>query len=186
MNTAVRREQTAARRHLWVLRVALAAALVVSGVLFAVGVHAERSSHHEGSSEVAREPATHSESEGTATEPHSETGKTAGEGQSAAPREHTSEATEHVLGVNMESDAVVWLVVIASLVLAAGVLLLPTVSAFVWVAVVFSLAAAVFDIAEIAHQISRSDAGLAALAASIAIIHLAAAVLGVQIERQDA
>jgi len=167
--------QPAVARHLAPLRVALATALIVAAILFAHGVNAERSNHHEGTSEVRTGQAAHSES-------GERTGETAGE--SAAPTVAASETTEHVLGVNTESDTIVWLIVIVSVALAAGILLAPKVSALVWVAATFCLAAGVFDIAEIFHEVSRSDTGLAVLAAVIAAIHSAGAALSVQIQRQ--
>jgi hypothetical protein len=44
--------------------------------------------------------------------------------------------------------------------------------------VLFCLAAAAFDVAEIAHQIANSDTGLIALAALVGVTHLGAATVG--------
>ncbi len=157
-------------------RVALAGVLVLSAVLFAIGVHAEKTTHHEGSTEVSQAP------------PHADTGETAREmsGETGALAPSAPEKTEHVLGVNTESNTVVAVAIIVSALLGAGVLLAPRFAELLWATAVFGLAAGVFDIAEIFHQISRSDFGLAALATSIAVLHFGVAALSAGIQRRRA
>jgi hypothetical protein len=48
------------------------------------------------------------------------------------------------------------------------------------------LAFAIFDIAEVFHQIDRSEGGIAAIAALVAVLHLAAGVSSAQLGRQPA
>jgi DMSO/TMAO reductase YedYZ heme-binding membrane subunit len=50
---------------------------------------------------------------------------------------------------------------------------------------VFSLAAGVFDIAEVGHQVSRSDTALAVLAAVLAVMHFTAVLVGFEVQREQ-
>ena len=85
-----------------------------------------------------------------------------------------------------ESDTIVNLVVVMSVLLAAGVVFATRFRFLVLLAVGFCVVAAVLDIAEIVHQISRSEHGLAALATTVAVVHLTAAAMGVGLQRQHA
>jgi len=90
-----------------------------------------------------------------------------------------------VLGIDVETGPTVGLAVIASILLAAAVILWPRYRAIVWGAMVFSLAAGVFDIAEVKHQVSRSDTALAVLAAVLAVMHFTAVFVGFEVQREQ-
>lgn len=93
------------------------------------------------------------------------------------PADSSSEET--LLGVNLESTALVVLATLVSLALSALTwrsnlrpLLLAT--------AVFAAVFAVFDIAELVHQIQESRGGIAALAAVVGVLHVAATVVAGQ------
>jgi len=142
--------------------------IVASAGLFIIGVNAESDSH----SEAAESEAVHHEAAGEHGAAHSE----AGEAASAEDgHEDASEDDERLLGVDVESPAAVSLAVAVSLALAVGLWLRRQrwlAVAAVGVAGIF----AVFDIAEVAHQVDESNTGLVVLATVIAVGHLAAAV----------
>ena len=168
--------------HRSTLRIAFALLLVASAALFAVGIHTERSTHHETTTEATHAaPAGHTESGESGGEASGETPTTAVESSGTH-----AEASERVLGINTETDTVVNVVVIVSLLLAAGIVFATRYRALVLVAVGFCLGTGIFDVAEIAHQISRSEHGLALLAAAVALAHLAAAGVGVGVHRETA
>ena len=79
-----------------------------------------------------------------------------------------------VLGIDAESPAAVAAAVAVSLALAVGLWLLNRRWLALWLSA-FGVVFAVFDIAEISHQLDESRTGLAVLAAVIAAVHLAAA-----------
>ena len=81
-----------------------------------------------------------------------------------------------MLGIDVESPATVALAVLASIALAAG-LWLTKQRAVAVAAVVVGALFALFDIAEVAHQLDESRTGLAVLAGVIAVGHAAAAAL---------
>ncbi len=92
---------------------------------------------------------------------------------------HSETSTETVLGLNLESNALVIVAVAMSLTLGALAwfrnrrrLLLATVA--------FAVIFAMFDIAEVAHQLTESRSGLATLGAAIALVHLATALVAQQ------
>jgi len=150
------------------LRRTAAALLVVCAGLFIVAVTAEGDTHadttepagdHDEAAEAAGGEAGHDE----AAEP---AGGEAGHDASAEE--------ERILGVDVESPGAVVLAVAVPVALAGGLWIRRQrwlAIAAVGVAVVF----AVFDVAEIAHQLDDSQTGLAVLAGVIAAGHLAAA-----------
>ena len=90
-------------------------------------------------------------------------------------RTEVTESGETVLGINVESTPLVVLAVLASVVLAVAtwrtdykVVLLVT--------ALFAAAFAVFDVAEVTHQIRESATTIAVIAAIIAVLHGAAAL----------
>jgi hypothetical protein len=155
--------------------------LVLSAGLFAAGIHVERSHHHEAGAPRSVEPSPGQGENGEHANEGSGEGTRTGE-----PAAGQAERSERVLGINTETDTVVNLVILASLALAMAVLLAPRSRTAVWVAVIFCLVAAVFDVAEIVHQLSRSEPGLATLAAAVAVAHLATAALGLRLGRAEA
>lgn len=93
--------------------------------------------------------------------------------------EHSETSAETVLGLNPESNALVIVAVAASLALAALVWLRNRRS-LLFAIMAFAVVFAMFDIAEVAHQINESRAVLATLAAAIALVHVATAVVAEQ------
>lgn len=153
----------------------LSALLIAGAALFAVGVAAERNAtdtHSETPTETAHTEGTaHVEVSGEET-PHSEEPAT----EQAGPAESSSET---VFGVNLESVALVIAATLASVALAAltwrwncRLLLLATAA--------FAAVFAIFDIAELVHQIQESRAGIATLVVIIAALHIAAALVAQQ------
>ena len=99
----------------------------------------------------------------------------AAEGHSETSTEHAVESSETVLGLDVESPGLVALGVVVSLVLAGLAWLRPRRVLFI-VVTAFAAAFAVFDVAEMLHQIDRSKTDHAVLAAVVALIHLLAAL----------
>jgi hypothetical protein len=161
------------------LRRAAAALFVVAAALFTIGVAIERDSHTEATEahHEAAQPAGHDET-GEAGE-HDVAAEAAGGDEAAkttsnaaaGEAEHGAEGT--VLGVDAESTAAIAAAIAVSVALAVGLWFLNR-RWLALLAVAFGIVFAVFDIAEIIHQINESRAGLAVLAGLIAALHLAA------------
>jgi uncharacterized oligopeptide transporter (OPT) family protein len=135
------------------LRAVLAGLLVVSAVLFAVGSTIER---HQKKSEST--VATHQEGSG---------GESSGESATASHKEKGVT----LLGINTESLGLEILAIVSSLLLAAAVWLLR--SRLVLLAIIgFGLVFAAGDVRELVHQINDSHAGIAAIAATLIVLHL--------------
>jgi len=146
------------------LRALLAGLLVVSAVLFAVGSTLER--HQHGSESTV---ATHQEGSGKSS------GEPGGESGTAAARPETHrEAVVTILGINTESVGLEITAIVSSLVLAAAAWLLRRRLVFLAINA-FGLVFAAGDGRELAHQISESHAGIAAIAATLIVLHLAVA-----------
>ena len=97
---------------------------------------------------------------------------------------HESHTESTVLGVNTESNAAVATVLAISVLLAALLVLVEARAVVVTVAV-FALAFAVFDIAEVAHQIDASETGLAVIAVVVALAHLSSTGLAAAVMRPN-
>jgi uncharacterized membrane protein len=177
-----------ARSH---LRIVLVALLIVSAVLFAVGVTVERSQpSHPAAAEAAErstggqgghealENAAESATEEGPGEAGSEASEAphAGEGNPDSSSRSESES-ETVPGLNPDSTVLVVAAVVASLVLAGAVWHFPGRRMLLLVVAVAALSFGAFDIAEAVHQSSEGRAGLVALAALVAALHVAAAVV---------
>ena len=154
----------------------LSSLLIASTALFAAGVAAERKAvQRRGETSVESVQTTEL---GRAAESSSE--RATGSEQPATEQiGHTETSNETVLGVNLESTALVIVAAIAAVALALltwrldpRCLLLATVA--------FAATFAAFDIAELAHQIKESRASIAALAALIALLHITTALLAQQ------
>ncbi len=146
--------------HLARLRWLLGTLLIAAAALFAVGVATEGDSHDDGVAPV--ESGAHNEA--TEQAEHNEASESGG---------------ETIVGINLESTPLVVLAVIVSVALAAAnwradrrLILLVT--------ALFAVAFAVLDVAELSHQIQKSAATVAAIAAIIAVLHAAAALLAEQ------
>ena len=151
------------------LRRVAAILFVVAAALFVVGVATEGDSHTETTEAV------HDESGETAE--HNETAEAAGHDEAAEAESGEHAEEEAVLGIDVESPGAVASAVAVSLALAVGLWLLNR-RWLALVAVGFGLMFAVFDIAEISHQLDESRTGLAVLAGVIAAVHLGAAAAG--------
>ena len=138
----------------------LTSLLIAGGALFAIGIAAERnaSAHH---TETGTEAANPTEVPGGETTAHSDT------------------SGETVLGINLESNALVAVAVAVSFALAA-LNWLRNRRNLLFATMAFVLVFVVFDIAEVGHQLKESRAGLAVLAAAIALVHLATALVSEQ------
>jgi hypothetical protein len=169
---------TAARRWL------LPGLLVLGAVLFVVGTSAER--HNEAAVSIETAPAA----EGTPTVeaalgatttaaegmPAAESAEGATATHSAATESSESTAEGKVLGINRESKGVVAIVAVISVALAGLAWALRRRQVF-FVIAAFAALFAIFDIAEVAHQVDLSRTGLAVLAGVIAAVHIVATVL---------
>jgi heme/copper-type cytochrome/quinol oxidase subunit 3 len=148
--------------HLVRLRRLLGTLLIAAAALFAVGIATEGDSRHETVATV--ESVAHNEA--TEQADHNE-------------QSGTSETGERILGINLESTPLVVIAVLISIALAAAtwthddkVILLLT--------ALFAAAFAVLDVAEFTHQLRQSAATIAIIAATIAVLHAAAAFLAEQ------
>jgi heme/copper-type cytochrome/quinol oxidase subunit 3 len=136
--------------------------LIAGAALFAIGIAAEGDRHHE--------PATTFESG-----EHSE----ATEQSEHRPTEAAEAGSETVLGMNLESAPLVTLAVIISVALAAATWRTDH-TLILLVTALFAAAFVVLDVAEFSHQLRRSAVAVAAIAATVAILHAAAAFLAEQ------
>lgn len=151
-------------------RRAAAIFLLLTAGLFAVGVSLEGDTHSETSETVDAD-----QSAGGSEEPHAEAGHEDGEASTSESQGESGEG-ETVLGIDAESPATVTLAVLASVALAAGLWFTKRRSVAIATIVVAGLFA-LFDIAEVVHQLDGSSTGLAGLAGLLAIGHIASAVL---------
>ncbi|MCA1842473.1 MAG: hypothetical protein LC792_04650 [Actinobacteria bacterium] len=154
-------------------RLVLFGLLVVGAALFAIGVAAERSG----------EPRT-----GAATESSAHTA--AGEHAETSEERHgdataSSHETEKIFGVRAESGGTVAGVILASAILSLAVWRriapVPTVIA----ALVFAGSAAALDAAETVRKLDEHRPGVAAIAAGVAVIHVATVALSGAILRSE-
>ena len=178
-------------------RIIIAALLVASAVVFAIGVSVERSqgeSHSdapatsqllgkatlapEGSAarEAAeKKPSTTAAKAVATSAPEGSAAREAAEGRGESATA-SGETTEKLFGIETESTGLVIAVVVLSLMLAAGLLVIRSPLILVGAAAVV-LGATAFDIRELAHQIDESRNGVAVLAALTAVSHLAVAAV---------
>ena len=140
------------------LRVALILFLLASAVIFAIGTSIERGR----SSEARHETISSSEStfESSGEEPGAES--------HPAPTESSGET---IFGINPDAPWLVAVVVAITLLLAAAIWVRNE-RWLLFVVVLFGLAAAVFDVRELVHQVDERRASLIALAAVLAAVHL--------------
>jgi uncharacterized low-complexity protein len=152
----------------------LSALLLAGAALLAIGAAAERGSddhHDEAATTETAEEVGHDEAaeegehtEATATA-HSEVSEEGEEGEE-----------EELLGVNVESIPLVVAGVLASVALAIGVWLRRD-RWLLWTVAGLAVAFVVFDVAEFVHQIDENRTGIAIIAASVAVLHFAAAAV---------
>ena len=173
----------------------LSSLLIAGAALFAIGVAAERNAN-DTHTETGTETANTAEQGTAATSPTGEaaeagvgevshTDETSGEGtapiaEPAGEAAGNSESSnETFLGLNLESTPLVIIAAAASLALAAFTRR-RNLRALLFATMAFAVVFAVFDIAEVAHQIKESRAGLALLAATIALVHVVTTVVAEQ------
>ena len=151
--------------HISRTRWLLAALLVASTALFAVGVSMERS----------RED-THAEvrSASEASEP----------GHADESEASESAEGERIAGVDVESDALLAVAVAVGLALAAAMLTRAgEARAFLLAVAVMALLWAFLDAREVIHQLDESQTAVALVAAVVAALHLAVGVVGLRQSR---
>jgi hypothetical protein len=153
------------------LRVALILFLLVSAVIFAVGTSIERGHAGEAKNEtsVSAHQGTSESGEGSGGESHPASTESSG---------------ETIFGVNADASWLVAVVVAITVLLAGAIWARP--ERWLLIAVVlFGLAAAVFDLRELVHQVDVGRASLIALAAVLAAVHLGVSGLAAEIMRRE-
>lgn len=164
------------------LRVSLVTGLLVSALLFGIGISIERRGNDEhGSQETPGiaegEAGTEAEAgEGDEGEQHAEVA----EGEQNL--EQSEEASERIFGIDLESNTLVAAAIAASVFLAISVWLRPVPIVLLGV-LGFALFFAAFDSREAVHQIHESRSDIVAIALVLAVLHLALAALAVGILR---
>ena len=148
----------------------LSSLLIAGAALFAIGIAAERQ---------ANADHTKAPSEVTHTDETTGEGTTNTEAPGGEATGHSESSAETVLGINLESNTLLIVAAAVSLALAA-LTWLRNRRGLLFATMAFALAFAVFDIAEVAHQLEGSRAGLAILAAAIALVHVATALVAEQ------
>ena len=173
----------------------LSSLLIAGAALFAIGVAAERNAN-DTHTETGTETANTAEPGTEATAPTGEAAEAGGgevahtdqtTGEATAPiaepageaAGHSESSNETFLGLNLESTPLVIIAAAASLALAA-ITRRRNLRALLFASMAFAVVFAVFDIAEVAHQIKESRSGLALLAATIALVHVVIAVVAEQ------
>jgi Flp pilus assembly protein TadB len=159
-------------------RVALAALLALATGLFAYAVIHERSLTDSGKGESAARRAN----ESGATESAESPAEGGGERRSETSSEHARE--RRVLGVDVESTAMIVLAILAGFALAVTAASpLGTRGAILAALALAALAWTALDIREIVHQADESRTDLTLVAAIVAALHAAAAALAVWLTR---
>jgi hypothetical protein len=172
-----------------VSRLSVVGLILVATVLFVVGIVWEKNSGEHHSESVAQASETSAEKAGESG--GSSASSTEGGAATETPAEHAAEAGgetsgesgEKVLGISYESTPLVIAAVLASLGLAA-IVWFGRAPWLLLVVAVAMLAFAVFDVAEVFHQIDRSEGGIAALAGLVAALHLAAGLGSARLRRE--
>lgn len=159
-------------------RLITAALLIAAAAAFAAGAAIE---HHTFTSESQPLHQEHHAKAGTAGE-HRAGAEGAASGESSATHA-TEHSSETLLGINPEATGLVVIAVAVSVLLAALILTFgsPLIAAVV---ALVMLAFTALDIREVTHQLNESRSGLAALAATIALLHLAAGAAALLTTRQ--
>ena len=152
------------------LRWALVALLVASTALFAAGAIAERS-----------DAGGHREVAGAEVGEHQE-GAEAGERQEGA---EAAGEDESLLGIDLESTPLIGLAAVVGLGLAAlAATRYGRIRAFLGLVAAIAIAWAALDVREFLHQLDESRTGIAVVAITVAILHVAAAAVSGRLARQ--
>lgn len=158
----------AARRTGRAARLVLAAALVLGAFLFMIGARGETHTTSTGGASSAPTTTVAAAAEGTPA-------REAAEGTPGHIETTAEQSSEKLLGVNIESGAIVASVTILSLML-AGLALARDDRTALWAGGAFCALAAVADLHEWRIQTDRSKAGLAVIAATVAVVHVTGAI----------
>ena len=155
-----------------VWRVAIAVLLTVAAGVFVVGVSIERSGEDDHPAET---------SESTSSEEGEEPRDEEREEEAARGDEEEGEGAEdgeneELFGVDTESNALVAVFVVVSLLLAAATIVVRGPITLIAV-VVFATAAFAFDVREIVQKMDESETTIAALAAVVAALHVLVALV---------
>jgi hypothetical protein len=172
---AKQHRSSAEQVKLWLI----AGLMVVSTVLFVVGVTLERSRGEDHETSVAHQEAseTHSEEAGEA---HSEeANETHAEEEMSEPHSEEAEEThsEIIFGLNLESPWLVATAALSLLVLAAALLRFGHPVLIVVIPVVILMA--LLDVVEVTIQMSEGNMDIAILAAIIGLTRTAVAILAI-------
>jgi hypothetical protein len=151
-------------------RLLLAALMTAATALFVIGVSVERAQPDQHAGERAEQPRETGES-------HAETGGEAEEARGSTVTRDSHEEEPCILGIDPESTPLVVLATVGSLLLVAAVLRWPHAAALLALVALAMLAFAALDVREVIHQLDEDHAGVAILAAGVAILHLAAAAV---------
>lgn len=144
--------------------------LVVTAGLFVIGVNQESGDQH---TESTNTVGSQGQEDAHGSEGGERAEQRSAEGQDEAG--HGTSEERKIFGLDPESPGLVTVVVVLSLALAAGLWFTGNRGVAAGAAV-FAALAAVFDVAEVRHQLDDERNGLAALAATIAIGHAIAAL----------
>jgi hypothetical protein len=157
------------------LRSVLVAVIAVATVAFVIGTAIERNpgeSPHAAASEQPRTgEAGHAEGGAESAEHR------AAEGAGEPRRNETHSEELKPLGIDIESAPFVALAALASLALALAAWLRPRATGLLALVAVAMVVFAALDVREVFHQADEDRAGLAVLAAFIAVLHFGAAVV---------
>jgi len=150
-----------------------AALLVISAVLFVIGIALERASP---AGDIHTEaPPVATQVTGTSVGNGNESGEVHPQATGSAPSPEVQGET--TLGFNLENPWLVAAFALASLVMAAAVL------RFSWPALlltfIFGAGTAVLDLQEVLTQLGRSNSLIAGVAVLVALAHVAVAVLAI-------
>jgi hypothetical protein len=166
------------------LRRAISALLVLGAVLFTIGVTKERSQHTE--AVAAPSATTIAAASGEAVEAAEGAGHVEAAGHIEAPGgAETGSGEGKVFGINIESNGALTLAIVASLLVAAAVLVRRQ-RVVLLVAGLFALIFMAFDVGEVARQRHSTQSLILAIAVIVGLVHLAAAGLSFSGSRQQA
>jgi hypothetical protein len=167
------------------LRAWLSLLLATSALLFFVGIYLERGATAAEtptalvpSSQPVASPAERGSETGEAG--HSEVPAASVGGAGETVTEHATEARP--FGIDVESPILVGAAIVISLLLAAAVL--RSTNPVVPIAIIgFAVLFGLFDALEVSHQVGASRGGLAVIAATLAVVHMAIALLALRLVR---
>jgi hypothetical protein len=159
------------------IRRVLALVLVASAALFALGSQIERNTETGAGARPVSGEGRHVATRSSPGEQQSQPEASGGDADSASkPGSDRIHKEASLFGINTEAVGLVIAAVLASLLLALAVWMRPIPLVYV-AAVAFGLVFAGFDVREVLHQIDESRAGLIAIAALLAGLHLLVAAL---------